>query len=152
MVCQFLLYNKVNQLYIYIYPPISSLLHVPPILPILPLQVVTKHQDDLRLPCCFDYCSFVVSDSEIFDSGQGLHLWFPEHVTSGACTGQSFSGGLLCSLRLCVYQALPSHAQKEVSLRVPLSMLLFNITEKQQDQIPTWRFHHLTLTVDSFLN
>ena len=30
VVCQFLLYNKVNQLYIYIYPHISSLLHLPP--------------------------------------------------------------------------------------------------------------------------
>ena len=30
MVYQFLLYNKVNQLYIYIYPHISSLLHFPP--------------------------------------------------------------------------------------------------------------------------
>ena len=33
MVCQFLLYNKVNQLYIYIYPHISSLLRLPPTLP-----------------------------------------------------------------------------------------------------------------------
>ena len=30
MVCQFLLYNKVNQLYIHICPHISSLLHLPP--------------------------------------------------------------------------------------------------------------------------
>ena len=30
MVCQFLLYNKVNQLYIYVCPHISSLLHLPP--------------------------------------------------------------------------------------------------------------------------
>ena len=30
MVCQFLLYNKVNQLYIYICPHISSILHLPP--------------------------------------------------------------------------------------------------------------------------
>ena len=30
MVCYFLLYNKVNQLYIYIYPHIFSLLHLPP--------------------------------------------------------------------------------------------------------------------------
>ena len=30
MVCQFLLYNKVNQLYIYIYPHISSPLRFPP--------------------------------------------------------------------------------------------------------------------------
>ena len=30
MLCQFLLYNKVNQLYVYIYPHISSLLCLPP--------------------------------------------------------------------------------------------------------------------------
>ena len=52
MVCQFLLYNKVNQLYIYIY--ISSLLRLPPALPIPPLQVVTKHGADLPVLCgCF---------------------------------------------------------------------------------------------------
>ena len=54
MVCQFLLYHKVNQLYIYIYPHIPSLLHLPPSLPIPPLQVVTNHQADLPVLCsCF---------------------------------------------------------------------------------------------------
>ena len=54
MVCQFLLYNKVNQLYVNIYPHISSLLRLPPTLPIPPLQVVTKHQADLPVLCgCF---------------------------------------------------------------------------------------------------
>ena len=54
MVCQFLLYNKVIQLYIYIYPHISSLLLLPPTLPIPPLQVVTKHLADLPVLCgCF---------------------------------------------------------------------------------------------------
>ena len=54
MVCQFLLYNKVNQLYIYIQPHISFLLHLPPTLPIPPLQVVTKHRADLPVLCgCF---------------------------------------------------------------------------------------------------
>ena len=43
MVCQFLLYNKMNQLYVYIYTRISSLLCLPPTLSIPPLQVVTKH-------------------------------------------------------------------------------------------------------------
>ena len=53
-VCQFLLYNKVNQLYIYIYPHISSLLHLPRTLPIAPLQVVTEHRADLPVLCgCF---------------------------------------------------------------------------------------------------
>ena len=44
MFCQFLLYNKVKQLYVHIYPHISSLLGLPPTLPIPPLQVVTKHE------------------------------------------------------------------------------------------------------------
>ena len=54
MVCQFLLYNKVHQLYIYIYPHIPSLLRLPPTLLIPPLQVVTKHGADLPVLCgCF---------------------------------------------------------------------------------------------------
>ena len=54
MVYQFLLYKKVNQLYIYIYPHISSLLCLPPTLPIPPLQVVTKHRADVPMQCsCF---------------------------------------------------------------------------------------------------
>ena len=54
MVCQFLLYNKVNQLYIYICSHISSLLHLPATLPIPPLQVVKKHRADLPvLRGCF---------------------------------------------------------------------------------------------------
>ena len=54
MMCQFLLYNKVNQLYIYIHPHVSSLLRLPPILPIPPLQGVTKHRADLPVLCgCF---------------------------------------------------------------------------------------------------
>ena len=54
MLCQFLLYNKVNQLYVYIYPHIPSLLHFLPTLPIPPLQVVRKHRADLPVLCgCF---------------------------------------------------------------------------------------------------
>ena len=54
IVCYFLLYNKVNQLYIYISPHISSLLHLPPTLSIPSLYVVTKHRADLPVLCgCF---------------------------------------------------------------------------------------------------
>ena len=54
MVCQLLLYIKVSQLCIYIYPHISSLLCLPPSLPIPPLQVVTKHRVHLPVLCgCF---------------------------------------------------------------------------------------------------
>ena len=54
LLCQLLLYNKVNQLYVYIYLHIPSLLSLPPTLPILPLQVVIKHLADLPVLCgCF---------------------------------------------------------------------------------------------------
>ena len=54
MVCYFMLYNKVNHLFIYIYPHISSFLCLPPTLPIPPLSVVTKHRADLPVLCgCF---------------------------------------------------------------------------------------------------
>ena len=51
---QFLLYNKVNQPYAYICPHIPSLLSLPPILPIPPLQVIAKHRAGLPVLCsCF---------------------------------------------------------------------------------------------------
>ena len=54
MLCQLPLYNKVNQLYAYIYSHIPSLLHLPPTLPIPPLYVVTKHGAHLPVLCgCF---------------------------------------------------------------------------------------------------
>ena len=65
MVCQFLLCNKVNQLYVNIYPHISSLLCLPPTLPIPPIQVVTEHPADLPVLCgCFPlaiYFTFYLS-------------------------------------------------------------------------------------------
>ena len=51
LLCQFLLHNKVNQLYVYVYPHITSLLRLPPTLPIPPLQVITKHRADLPVLC-----------------------------------------------------------------------------------------------------
>ena len=51
MLCQFLLYHKVNQLYAYMYPHIPFLLSLPPTLLIPPLQVVTKHRADPPVLC-----------------------------------------------------------------------------------------------------
>ena len=51
MLCQFLLYNKVNQLYVYIYPHIPSLLSLPSTFPIPSLQVITEHPADLPVLC-----------------------------------------------------------------------------------------------------
>ena len=55
MLCQFLLYNSyMNQLYVYIYHHIPSVLRLPPTLPIPSLQVITKHRADLPVLCsCF---------------------------------------------------------------------------------------------------
>ena len=54
MLCLFLLYNKVNQPYAYIYPHIPSLLRLPPTLHTPPHWVVTKHRADLPVLCgCF---------------------------------------------------------------------------------------------------
>ena len=64
MVCQFLLYNKVNQLYIYIHLHISFFLCLPPPLPIPPLQVDTKHRADLPVLCgCFPLAIYFMFDS-----------------------------------------------------------------------------------------
>ena len=64
MVCYFLLYNKLNQLYMYIYPQISSLLRLPSILPIPPLQVVTKQQAGLPVLCsCFPLAIYFTTGS-----------------------------------------------------------------------------------------
>ena len=64
MLCYFLLYNKVNQLYVQIYPHIPSLLHQPTNLPIPPIQVVTKHQADLPLECsCFPLAVYFIFGS-----------------------------------------------------------------------------------------
>ena len=85
MVCQFLLYNKVNQLYIYIYPHISSLLRLPPTLPIPPLQVVTKHRADLPVLCgCFPLAIYFTFGSAYISMPLSLHpsFSFPLPVSS----------------------------------------------------------------------
>ena len=84
MVCQFLLYNKVNQLYIYIYPHISSLLRLPPTLPIPPLQVVTKNQADLPVLCgCFPLAMYFTFGS-IYKSMLLSHF-VPAYPSPSAC-------------------------------------------------------------------
>ena len=81
MVCQFLLYNKVKQLYIYIYPHISSLLCLPPILPIPPLYVVTEHRAMQLLPTSYLFyiwqCIYVHTTLSLCPS-----LCFPVPVSS----------------------------------------------------------------------
>ena len=77
ILCQFLLYNKVNQPYAYTCPHIPSLLSLPPTLPIPSLQVVTKHRADLPvLYGCFPLASYFTFDSVYMSMLLSLHPCF----------------------------------------------------------------------------
>ena len=78
MACQFLLYNKENELYVYIYPHIPSLLCLPPTLPIPPLQVITKRWADLPVLCsCFPLANHFTFDSVYMSMLLSLKIFFP---------------------------------------------------------------------------
>ena len=95
MVCQFLLYNKVNQLYIYIYPYISSLLRFPSTFPISPLQVVTKHRADLPVLCgCFPLAIYYTFGSVYMS--MPLSHFIPAYPSHSPCPQ-------VHSLHLCLY-------------------------------------------------
>ena len=95
MLCQFLLYNKVNQLYVYICPHIPSLLHLLPPLPIPPLQVVTKHRADLPMQCsCFPLAIYFTFGS-VYTS-MSLSHFVPAYPSPSPCPQ-------VHSLCLCLY-------------------------------------------------
>ena len=95
MLCQFVLYNKVNQLYVYIYPHIPSLLNLPPTLLIPPLQVVTQHRVDLLVLCdCFPLAIYFTFGS-IYKS-MPLSHFVPASPSPSPCPQ-------VHSLPLCLY-------------------------------------------------
>ena len=84
MLCQFLLYNKVNQLYVHIYPHIPSLLRLPPTLPIPPLQVATKHRADPAVLCsCFPLAIYFTFGSVYIS--MLLSNFFPAYPSPSPC-------------------------------------------------------------------
>ena len=95
MVCQFLLYNKVNQLYIYIYPHISSLLCLPPTLPIPLLQVVTKPRADLPVPCSCNPLAIYFTFGSVYKY-MPLSHFVPAYPSPSPCPQ-------VHSVRLCFY-------------------------------------------------
>ena len=95
VLCYFLLYNKVNQLYAYIYPHIPSLLRLPPTLPIPAVQVVTKHRADLPVLCgCFPLAIYFTFGS-IYMS-MPLSHFVPAYASPSPCPQ-------VHSLCLCLY-------------------------------------------------
>ena len=98
MLCQFLLYNKVNQLYVYIYLHIPSLLRLPPTQPIPPLQEVTKHRDDLPVLCsCFPLAIYFTFGSVYIS--MVLSHFVPAYPSPSPCPQVHFP-------RLCLYSCL----------------------------------------------
>ena len=95
MLCQFLLYNKVNQLFVYLYPHIPSLLHLPPTLPIQPLQMVTKHRDDLPVLCSCFPLAIQFTFSSVYMSMLFSHFT-PAYPSPSPCPQ-------VYSLHLCLY-------------------------------------------------
>ena len=85
MVCQFPLYNKVSQLYIYICPHISSLLRLPPTLLIPPLQVVTRHRTDFPVLCCCFPLAIYFTFGSIYMS-MPLSHFVPAYPSPSPCT------------------------------------------------------------------
>ena len=95
MLCYFLLYNTVSQLSVYIYPHIYSLLHLPPVLPISPLSVVTKHQADLPvLWSCVALAIYFIFGSVYMSLS--LSHFVPAYPSPSPCPK-------VHSLRLCLY-------------------------------------------------
>ena len=84
MVCQFLHYSKLNQLYLYIYPHISSHLRLPPTLPNPPLQVVTKHRADLPVLCSCFPLAFYFTLGSIYQSLPLSHF-VPAYLSPSPC-------------------------------------------------------------------
>ena len=94
MLCQFLLYNKVNQLYVYIYPHIPSLLSLLATLPIPPLQVFTNHGAELPVLCNSFPLAIYFTFSSVYMSMPLSHFVPASH--SPPCPQ-------VCSLRLHLY-------------------------------------------------
>ena len=120
MMCQFLLCNKVNQLYAYIYPHIPSFLCLPPTLPIPPLQGITKHRADLPVLCgcfplaiCFTFGSVYMS--------MLLSHFVPAYPSPSPCPQ-------VHSLRLRLYSCLaPRFIRTIFFLRFHIYVLAYSI-------------------------
>ena len=111
MVCQFLLYNKVNQLYVS-YIPISlpSCISLPPTLPIPPLQVEIKHGAGLPVLCdCFPLAIYFTFGSVYMSMplSHFVKIW----NTSRICMSALHRGhdNLLCIVPVLVH-VLPKRA------------------------------------------
>ena len=92
MVCQFLLYNKVNQLYIYICPHVSSLLHLPPSHPPHPTPL-GGHKAPSWSPCAMR----LLPTSDLFYVWSRIYV----HAMARFYPGVAFEKIVMIELNLC---------------------------------------------------
>ena len=101
MVCQFLLYNKVNQLYIYIYPYISSLRALLILLPskgasfCKPCFSFCRLAEDSRAANTQNYCLCMAKDGGDFIASWTFHI----HEIGTGALHQALLGFLLLFFR-----------------------------------------------------
>ena len=143
MLCQFLLYNKVNQLYVYIYPHIPSLLHLPSTLRIPPLQVVTKHRADLPVLCgCFPLAIYFTFGS-VYMSTPLSHfvrsLPFPLPVSSSPFSSRSASSSSSCPQVLQNHSFLDSIYMCQHTVFVFLFLTYFTLYDRLQVHPPHYK-------------
>ena len=133
-----------NQLYIYIYPHISSLLLLPPTFPIPPLKVVTKHGADLPVLCgcfplaiCFTFGSVYMS----MPLSHRPSLPFPLPVSSSPfCT----SASLFLS---CPYLFLSNSSNAIISMRAFLDSCIRGARDNSRISQRTLNLHYSSHTL-----
>ena len=120
MLCQFLLYNKVNQLYAYIHPHIPSLLSLPTTLLIPPIQVVAKHRADHPVLCgCFPLAIYFTFGSVYMS--MLLSHFVPAHPSPFLCPQ-------VHSLHLCLYSCfVPRFIRTIFFFRFHIYVLAYSI-------------------------
>ena len=140
MLCYLLLYNKVNQPYVYIYPHKPSLLQLPPTLPIPPLQVVTKHQTDLPVLCsCFTLAIYFILGS-VYMSMPHSHFVPAYHSpTSTSPFSSSVSLFLSCSQVLQNLFFLDSIYMCQHVVFVLLFLTYFTLQDRLQVHPPHYK-------------
>ena len=147
MLCQFLLYNKVNQLYVYIYPHIPSLLHlpIPPPYPTSLSHPSRWSQSSELISLCYaaasTSCLFYIWQCIYVHATLSLHpsLPFPLHMSS---TPFSMSASLFLSCSQ-VHQnqffVLDSIYMCQHMVFVILSLIYFTLYDRLQVHPPHYK-------------
>ena len=142
MLCQFLLFNKVNQLYVYKYPHIPSLLRLLPTLPIPPLYVIAKHRASLPLLCCcFPPANYFTFSSVYMTMLLSLRPSFtlPHHVLKSILYAYLFIPSLQLGSSVPFFFFLDSIYMRQHTVFVFLFLTCFTLYDRLQVHPPHYK-------------